>query len=98
MATSGVRALRRSGFCGMRTKVSTRAHPAGRVAHFADERVPAAQEDEDELDLEAFNTLEFRVRVRLSRVQAPCLRLACGELTRVPPGRRAQVHRHAAHR
>lgn len=94
MAASGVRALRRSGFVGMRTQVrQRRTHPSRMRSH---ERA-ATQDDEDELDLEAFNMLEFRVRVRLPRFRAPGLARAHARRAWLP-GRRPQVHRHAAHR
>jgi hypothetical protein len=91
-AVHGTRALRRSGFCGMRTQVRTQS-----CAAMLRLRLTACllAIKEDDLDLEPFDTLSFRVRVR----RRARWRTQLAALTpHLLAGRRTQVYRHAADR
>ena len=68
LAAGGIRALRRSGFCGMHTQVRERGSNSNGVSRAVLTNSLSASQGEEELDLEAYDTLEFRVRVRARRV------------------------------
>ena len=70
LAAGGTRALRRSGFCGMHTQARERGGMFDSWSRAVLNGLVSASQGDEELDLEAYDTLEFRMRVRTRRISS----------------------------